>query len=188
MADLDTERLVKLLGMTGSQHDGEALNALRMAQKLLAGAAKTGGDLIGGGASGGGNDRAFRNAMGLVERLNRELVEAREENHNLRTRCERLSGELAVIRRAQGEQATAAEFRSRPSVQGCNVSDQDLHRICCEVLEQHPEWLTEWEQGFMRDWVGKSPHWGVRRGFTDKQRAVFERIWAKADARVKGYG
>lgn len=36
MADFNRERLVKILGMTGSEHDGEALAALRKAQQIMA--------------------------------------------------------------------------------------------------------------------------------------------------------
>jgi len=35
MPPADRLRLVRLLGMTGSKHDGEALNAMRMANKML---------------------------------------------------------------------------------------------------------------------------------------------------------
>ncbi len=41
------ERLVKLLGMVGSEHDGEALNAARMADKLVRDAGLTWATVIG---------------------------------------------------------------------------------------------------------------------------------------------
>lgn len=41
-----TERLIKLLGMIGSDHDGEALNAARLADKLLRDAGMTWADVI----------------------------------------------------------------------------------------------------------------------------------------------
>lgn len=41
-------RLTKLLGMTGSAHDGEALNALRLAQKLMGEAKVTWEDTLHG--------------------------------------------------------------------------------------------------------------------------------------------
>jgi hypothetical protein len=37
LADAERRRLEQLLGMTGSVHDGEALNALRLAHRLVAG-------------------------------------------------------------------------------------------------------------------------------------------------------
>ena len=35
LSDSDRTRLARLLGMTGSQHDGEALNAARLAHRLI---------------------------------------------------------------------------------------------------------------------------------------------------------
>lgn len=49
---LDLARFVKILGMTGSSHDGEALAALRKAQDMMAAERITWGDLIGGHRSG----------------------------------------------------------------------------------------------------------------------------------------
>jgi len=48
MSEIDRDRLVKLPGMTGSSHDGEALNALRRALDLLAAAGVTWDDLLHG--------------------------------------------------------------------------------------------------------------------------------------------
>ena len=44
-------RLAKLLGMVGSTHDGEALNAARMADKLVREAGVSWADTLGGAAS-----------------------------------------------------------------------------------------------------------------------------------------
>lgn len=51
MADLDTARLIKVLGMLGSSHDGEKLAALARAEAMLKVAGKTWGDLVGAGQS-----------------------------------------------------------------------------------------------------------------------------------------
>jgi hypothetical protein len=48
MSEIDRDRLIKLLGMTGSSHDGEALSALRRALDLLAAAGVTWDDLLHG--------------------------------------------------------------------------------------------------------------------------------------------
>lgn len=45
---MDMKRLVMLMGMTTSEHDGEALNALRMANRMLRAANKSWSDLLGG--------------------------------------------------------------------------------------------------------------------------------------------
>jgi hypothetical protein len=50
-AALDQRRLLQLLGMTGSVHDGEALTALRFVQRLVAGAGLTLVEAAGQGAS-----------------------------------------------------------------------------------------------------------------------------------------
>lgn len=44
---LDRRRLVKVLGMLGSRHDGEVLAAARLAQYMLGQAKMTWGDLLG---------------------------------------------------------------------------------------------------------------------------------------------
>jgi hypothetical protein len=44
---IDLERLVKLMRMTESTHDGESLNALRLANKMLGAAGKHWGDVLG---------------------------------------------------------------------------------------------------------------------------------------------
>lgn len=46
-AKLDKKRLVKVLGMLGSRHDGEALNAARNAHAMLAQAGMTWAELLG---------------------------------------------------------------------------------------------------------------------------------------------
>lgn len=56
MADLDIARLIKVLGMLGSSHDGEKLAALARAETMLKAAGKTWSDLIGVGRSTRGGD------------------------------------------------------------------------------------------------------------------------------------
>lgn len=46
MIELDRDRLAKLLGMMGSAHDGEALNAARMAHTLVRQAGMTWEDVL----------------------------------------------------------------------------------------------------------------------------------------------
>jgi hypothetical protein len=47
MSKLDRKRLVKVLGMLGSRHDGEALNAARTAHAMLSQANMSWNDLLG---------------------------------------------------------------------------------------------------------------------------------------------
>jgi hypothetical protein len=46
MPELDVEKLARVLGMVGSDHDGEALNALRLADRMLRETGMGWGDLI----------------------------------------------------------------------------------------------------------------------------------------------
>jgi hypothetical protein len=46
-AKLDRRRLVKVLGMLGSRHDGEVLSAARLAQAMLSQSKTSWGDLLG---------------------------------------------------------------------------------------------------------------------------------------------
>src|SRR5471032_3150764 len=46
-AKLDRRRLVKVLGMLGSRHDGEALSAARLAQAMLVQSKMTWAELLG---------------------------------------------------------------------------------------------------------------------------------------------
>lgn len=48
---VDLERLVKLMRMTESAHDGESLNALRLANKMLRAAGKHWGDVLVAGST-----------------------------------------------------------------------------------------------------------------------------------------
>jgi hypothetical protein len=69
------ERLMKLIAMVGSDHDGEVVNAARAADKLLRQNKTTWHDLL----APNGHNRP------LVAVLQRELVAARRENQLLRT-------------------------------------------------------------------------------------------------------
>ena len=50
------KRLIQLLGMIGSNHDGEALNAAKMAQRLIGGEGMTWQEVLDTSGSGGGNE------------------------------------------------------------------------------------------------------------------------------------
>jgi hypothetical protein len=56
---MDRKRLTQLMGMTTSAHDGEALNAMRMANRLLESAGKTWAEVL-GAAPGPRVDNTFR--------------------------------------------------------------------------------------------------------------------------------
>jgi hypothetical protein len=56
VADLDTRRLILVLNMLGSSHDGEKLAALARAEAMLKAAGRTWGDLVGSGGRSAGGD------------------------------------------------------------------------------------------------------------------------------------
>lgn len=72
-------RLIQLLGMLGSEHDGEVLNAARLAQRELGAMGVTWAEVINGGAgyaqeaANAGYDRGFREGL---TRGKREAEEA----------------------------------------------------------------------------------------------------------------
>ena len=149
---MDMEKLIKILGMTGSAHDGEALAALRMAQKLMAANGKTWKDLIGAPrAQQPGWDpfaHASENAARAAAR-EAERARAREE-----------------MRRAAEE----LNKRSKPP-----DDDFNLKLNCLHILDKRPDILTEWETEFLESFRDRPDYWSI----TEKQRAVFERILAR---------
>jgi len=78
MAELDRERLAAVLGMMGSDHDGEALTAARTACRLLKAAGLTWPQVI----DGNGNSTIFA----AVHRLLAENEDLRAEVDRLRRR------------------------------------------------------------------------------------------------------
>jgi hypothetical protein len=158
---MDMDRLIKILGMTGSSHDGEALAALRMAQKLMSSHGKTWKDLIGApqpqqGAAGAGWD-PFAHAR---EKAQREAQRQREREEYARAR----------------ENAHAREqARQRESSQGPEGDEAAMKRECLRMLDECPHLLTDWEKEFLESFKDRPDHWAM----SDKQRAVFERILAR---------
>jgi hypothetical protein len=149
---MDMEKLIKILGMTGSAHDGEALSALRMAQRLMAANGKTWKDLIGAPRAQQPGWDPFAHAR---ENAAREAV---REAERARAREE--------ARRATEE----ASRRSKPP-----DDDLALKLDCLFILDERPDLLTEWENEFLESFRHRPDHWSI----TEKQRAVFERILAR---------
>ena len=151
---MDMDKLLKILGMTGSSHDGEALVALRMAQKLMAAHGKTWKDLVGApkqqqGGAGAGWD-PFAHAY---EKAQREAQRQREREEHARARENAHARQQA--RRQEGEQDDAA-----------------LKRYVIDMAAQHPGWTTDWEKDFLESFRFRPDEWGM----TDKQRAIFIRL------------
>ena len=152
---MDMDRLIKILGMTGSTHDGEALSALRMAQKLMAANGKTWKDLIGApqpqqGAAGAGWD-PFAHAR---EKAQREAQRQREREEYARARENDHASEQARQR---------------------EINEAGLKHACLRMLDEFPQLLTDWEKEFLESFKDRPDWWSM----TEKQRAVFERILAR---------
>jgi N-methylhydantoinase B/oxoprolinase/acetone carboxylase alpha subunit len=89
----DLDRLVKVLGMTGSSHDAEALSALRKAQKIMAEAKVSWGDILHAPTTGGSQ---YLNNWG-----NSPWAKAREAEMNAYEQAEMQRKYNEAIRRAE---------------------------------------------------------------------------------------
>jgi len=138
--------------MTGSAHDGEALAALRMAQKLMSDNGTTWKDLIGA-------PRAQQSGWDPFAHVREKAArDAAREAERARAREE--------ARRATEE----ASRRSKPP-----DDDFNLKHNCLHILDKRPDILTEWETEFLESFRDRPDHWSI----TEKQRAVFQRILAR---------
>lgn len=86
---MDTNRLAKFLGMMGSQHDGEVLNAARMAEKIRREANKSWASLL------SGDSETLRQQLSVAEW---RVVAAEEIARDLAGRVTRLELELQTRR------------------------------------------------------------------------------------------
>jgi len=127
------KRLVQLLGMLGSSHDGEVLNAAKMAQRHLGSMTMTWEEVLGGqgGEGGGGN--------GYSER---DVEAAYQAGH------------------ASGYGKGYAEGKADAVMNGGGMrAFQSWRGVAEELLSQHGGLLTEWEIGFFENYVEK--RWSV---------------------------
>lgn len=130
-------RLLKLLGMTGSVHDGEALNALRMATALMKRCRVTWSDLLGGAVRserpGAGHARAgaspFRDAKRQYDEAAsaaRRAMEELEKEMRRQGRSADMSADEQSVRAAMEEERRAValarlrldEILKRPRLDG----------------------------------------------------------------------
>jgi hypothetical protein len=119
-------RLAALVGMTGSDHDGEALNALRLAQKLVSAHGCT-----------------------LLEALAAapaSVVPAATSPADLDLR------RLAQLEEAAYQRGFAAGQASAPAEAQAITS---WSRLADHCLTHHPRILTAWERDFLRSWLDR---------------------------------
>ena len=149
---MDMDRFIKILGMTGSSHDGEALAALRMAQKLMSANGKTWKDLIGA-------PRAQQSGW--------------DPFAHVREKAARDAAREAERARAREEARRAAEGATKH--RASSDDDATIKHECLRILDEAPDLLTDWEKEFLESFKDRPDHWSM----TEKQRAVFERILAR---------
>ena len=174
---VENERLLKVLRLTGSDQDGEALAALRMAQRIMAKAGLTWEGMLSTAAL--RMSERDRHASRAASQSAWGQAFAEEIRRKARERASADEVQAEAARRANEAQASRSDGDPR--------SNFDLRFKGVEILIKSPELLTEWERGFLGDWEVRSSH-----RMTAKQREIFIRIIdgieAKRYARAKGYG
>jgi hypothetical protein len=155
---MDMDRFIKILGMTGSAHDGEALSALRMAQKLMSAHGKTWKDLIGAPKQ--------QQQQNRQDQYGSRWKQAHPDWQNERQR------EREEYARARENAHAREQARQRESSEGDEAATK---RECLRMLDECPHLLTDWEKEFLESFKDRPDHWSM----TEKQRAVFERILAR---------
>jgi hypothetical protein len=154
---MDMEKLIKILGMTGSTHDGEALSALRMAQRLMAANGKTWKDLV------TAQPQAQQRQQGWQQQAWDDIMRANNA-HRARQNAEQAQRHEAYRR----EQAQSA-YREP------NNDDIACKHECLRMLDECPDLLTGWETEFLESFKDRPDHWAM----SDKQRAVFHKLRAR---------
>jgi hypothetical protein len=157
---MDMERLIKILGMTGSTHDGEALSALRMAQKLMAANGKTWKDLMGQPQA-----RAEQRQQGWQQQGWDDIMRAHNA-HRARQNAEQAQ--------RQRDNAYARE-QAQSAYREPNNDDIACKHECLRMLDECPDLLTGWETEFLESFKDRPDHWAM----SDKQRAVFHKLRAR---------
>lgn len=134
--DADKKKhLIKLLGMIGSAHDGEVLNAAKLAQRVLGAEGITWEELLNG---------------------------VKSNNNNNDYQIGYSTGYKTGYERGVTDGIGRSMTRVRPP---------SWYNFVRTVYDDHLDDLTEWEQGFVENWVAR--RWNNP---SPKQRAVLERI------------
>ena len=159
MSALDLTMVAKILALAGStDHEGEALAAVRKVTALLRKAGASWADLL-------APQEEVRVATEAAESLLAEVVAHKD-------RCQRLEAELAELRVAPGK-----------SVAGwSNAKEPKIRRKARWSLERHRSgqiWLSAFEVGFLEtcaEWEGSR--------LTERMKPIFRLILEKIERRT----
>jgi hypothetical protein len=161
MSAVDRGRLVKLLGLLGSDHDGEVLNAARQVERLRRDARLTWSDILAG--AGPREDPLLRGRFEILladhKKLRADYERLVVDNGRLMVRI----GDLEMARSVPAETA-GTPVPSAP---------EDIADLLDRILpwEHH---LNEWQRGFVHDLLRRRT-----RRLSLKQRAALEDIVSK---------
>jgi hypothetical protein len=149
LPEKDRNRLIALLGMLGSHHDGEVANAGRMASRLIVTHKLTWADVLNGTALNSNgysqDDIVASYSAGLQEGMKQGMNQAKAD-------------------------AAAAKFRA---ARGGGMNSP-FRTWCQNVLDDHEDDLTSWEREFLESFLKRG--WDSP---TEKQEAVMIRIGRK---------
>jgi len=165
-------RLMQFIGMTGSMHDGEALNALRLAQRLMGEHKTSLVDMLKAGGSGGGfpfGDLAAAEKRGDARGHTRGSAEGYRRGWDEGVKGGYKDGYHAGYADAKQEADLDAETRERTA----SVPSWAVFAERC--LRERRGVLNAWEQEFLTSYIERG--WGSP---TDKQLDVLKRIARKS--------
>lgn len=161
-------KLIQLLGMMGSNYDGEILNAARLAQRMIANKKLMWGDVIGVNGSASTHGGAANRAAG-----GKGYQEGYEEGLQK-------GAELAAA-------AVRAEY-SRGFHDGVNnaksiglKADRSWKDWAQDRIDNDSNELSDWETNFFGDFSN-----GRYATPTDKQRGIFERVGRRLGISLPG--
>jgi hypothetical protein len=158
-------RLMNLIGMTGSDQDGEALNALRKAQALASEHKITIIDFLRGAPQPSSSSSNGWSAGDSERTRAAAFAKGKEEGVK--------AGYQTGYKAGYAEAAAKLQAASEPAVPASWAMFAD---IC---LYRHDNLLTAWERGFLADWLEDG--WEKP---TPKQLAILQRISRKCGVPV----
>jgi hypothetical protein len=153
LPEKDLTRLARLLGMLGSNHDGEVASAGRMAHRLVATHKLSWDELLKNGTQPGSVDKLYTQDD-IVASYNAGLHEGMKQGMDQARAAEA----VAKFRSTNQYRRSLAPWRA----------------WCQDALDEAADDLSEWEYGFLESFI--------QRGFdtpTPKQEAVMRRIATK---------